>query len=268
MYFGLLLKSALCYIFAMTDDNKAANEGQSAEDPAEESATREEVVTVPTLAEDLADLEKLNLMRALMLQLQGGKHPYASTDALLRRRMNFDPAEFQGPYIVRLICTIMMVFVCCSILWFMLWLMASALNLTYFVRLLSTGLATLIAAMAGVAIFHPSSVPDEKKLKEAMEKRLHQLRSELENESIQRENAATKSNSEAPKPTAEPPPAHSASPQQATPAPAANNIEPVQQPPAEGAAPGQPVAGEPSADIPQQTQEGINEQETTNTNTN
>lgn len=134
------------------------------------------------LADDLLQLEKLNLMRAVMLRLKGGRHPVAGVDELLKRRMSFVTADFEGPYVVRLICTWLMIFVLATVLWVGLWLFVSSLELNYFVRLLSTGFATLIAAMAGVAVFHPSSLPDEKKVKEAIKIRLDELRTQLQNQ--------------------------------------------------------------------------------------
>lgn len=135
------------------------------------------------LAEDILKLEKLNLLHAVSLRMQGGRHPKSEIESLLKRRMDFSNEEaIQGPYLVRLICTLMFIFVCSSLFWGILWLIASALELNYFVRLLSTGISTLVAAMAGVAIFHPSSSPDEKKLKEAINRRLEDLRDQLKKE--------------------------------------------------------------------------------------
>lgn len=136
------------------------------------------------LADDILQLEKLNLMRAVMLRLQGGRHPNAEVDALLKRRMNLHVESFQGPYAVRLVCTLLMVFVLATVLWVVLWLFATSLELNYFVSLLSTGFATLIAAMAGVAVFHPSSVPDEKLVRAEINQRLEELRGELQKKSV------------------------------------------------------------------------------------
>ncbi len=144
-------------------------------------------VSVPQsydLADDILQLEKLNLMRAVMLRLQGGRHPNAEVDALLKRRMNLQVESFQGPYAVRLICTLLMIFVLATVLWVVLWLFATSLELNYFVSLLSTGFATLIAAMAGVAVFHPSSVPDEKLVRAEINQRLEDLRGELQKRSV------------------------------------------------------------------------------------
>jgi len=147
-----------------------------------------------SLAEDLLLLEKLNLLSAISVRMQGGRHPKPAIEAVLKRRMQFsDEDGIQGPYLVRLICTVMFVFVCASLFWAFLWLIASSLELNYFIRLLSTGISTVIAAMAGVAIFYPSSLPDEKKLKEAIKKRLEELR-----EQLKKENGEADSENEAP----------------------------------------------------------------------
>ncbi|MDD2997517.1 MAG: hypothetical protein PHV05_00570 [Candidatus Riflebacteria bacterium] len=132
-----------------------------------------------TLAEDLQQLEKLNLINAVTLRLQGGRHPVIEIDELLKRRMNLDSEEFQGPYVVRLICTLMMIFLLSSVCWAILWLFATALEWNYFVRVISTGIASLFAAVSGIAIFHPASLPDEKLLKKAIASRIESLREEL-----------------------------------------------------------------------------------------
>ncbi|HNX75927.1 MAG TPA: hypothetical protein PLM07_01280 [Candidatus Rifleibacterium sp.] len=130
----------------------------------------------PTLADDLALLEKLNLMRAVMLQLQGGRHPDKQIDGLLKRRFDFKTEDFQGPYAIRLICTLMMVFLICMIMWGLIWLLATAFELSAFSRLMSIGIATLMAAAAGVAIFFPASLPDEKLVKEVVTRRMAELK--------------------------------------------------------------------------------------------
>ena len=129
-----------------------------------------------TLADDLAQLEKLNLMRAIMLRMQGGRHPNAQVDALLKRRLDFKTEDFQGPYAIRLICTLMMIFLICMIMWGLIWLLATAFELNAFSQLMSIGIATLMAAAAGVAIFHPASLPDEKLVKEVVTRRMAELK--------------------------------------------------------------------------------------------
>lgn len=139
----------------------------------------------PSLAEDFLRLEQINLFRAVILRMQGGRHPSREIEGLLQRRMNFSREELQGPYVVRLICTIMMVFVAATVFWALLWAFSSILQLSYFLRLISTGIATLFAAVAGIAIFHPSSIPDEKALIDAIEARMNELRRELGDNSQQ-----------------------------------------------------------------------------------
>lgn len=164
----------------------APESGDSSTKPAEEVDNTTETASQFSLADDLLLLEKLNLLHFISVRMQGGKHPKPAIEALLKRHMDFaDEEGIQGPYVVRLICTVMFVFVCASLFWGFLWIIASSLELNYFVRLLSTGISTLIAALAGVAIFYPSSAPDEKKLKEAINKRLEKLRKQLKKESAE-----------------------------------------------------------------------------------
>lgn len=143
---------------------------------AEKKPDKDPAVAPPSLADDLLQLEKLNLMRAVMLRLQGGRHPNAEIDSLLQRRLDLRPEDFQGPYAIRLICTLMMIFLICIIMWGIIWLVGTAMEWSYFLRLMSTGVATLMAAGAGIAIFHPASVPDEKQVKETIARRLAELK--------------------------------------------------------------------------------------------
>jgi hypothetical protein len=149
---------------------KAAAQG------AETKSETEQKAAPPSLADDLMQLEKLNLMRAVMLRLQGGRHPNAEIDALLQRRLDLRPESFQGPYAIRLICSLMMIFLMCVIMWGLIWLLGTAMEWSGFIRLMSTGIATLLAAAAGIAVFHPASVPDEKQVKETITRRLAELK--------------------------------------------------------------------------------------------
>lgn len=134
------------------------------------------------LAEDLLQLEKINLIRAVMIRIHGGRHPNKEIDALLKRRIDItaDNHEIQGPYVVRLICTVMMIFVMSGLFWIFLWLLAASFELNYFARLFSTGMATLFAAAVGIAVFHPSASPDEKLVKQLINQNLELIRKELE----------------------------------------------------------------------------------------
>lgn len=136
---------------------------------------RPEAEAEPTLAEDFERLQKMNLLKAVLLRMQGGRHPSVEIDALLRRRLNFSRDSFQGPYIIRLISTLIMIFIAATVCWAVLWILASGFELNYFVRILSTGMASLVAAIAGIAIFHPSSLPDENLLKQAIDNEMQAI---------------------------------------------------------------------------------------------
>lgn len=143
----------------------------------EPSAVEEEK---PSLADDFELLEKINILKAVMIRMKGGKHPLPEVNAMLKRRMNFSGEDFQGPYIVRLLSTLMMIFVFSALFWACLWILASGFDLSYFLKILSTSMATMVFALAGVAIFHPTSLPDEGLLKQAIEKKFKELHAELE----------------------------------------------------------------------------------------
>ncbi|MFZ5952258.1 MAG: hypothetical protein ACOYXC_16260 [Candidatus Rifleibacteriota bacterium] len=151
-------------------------DNQTTVDPA---PTPEPAVSEPDLAADVDALKRLNLLKAVLVRMNGGRHPVAEVDALLRRRMNFSRHDFQGPYLIRLFSTWMMIFIVATLFWSVLWILSSGFELNYFVRILSTGMATLVAAMAGIAIFHPSSLPDESLLRQAIDDRLKELKVQI-----------------------------------------------------------------------------------------
>jgi len=169
----------------MAEENRNAVTAETAAETDKNKTEEKPQAPPPSLAEDFLRLEQINLLRAVILRMQGGRHPSREIEGLLQRRMNFSREELQGPYVVRLICTIMMVFVAATVFWALLWAFSSILQLSYFLRLISTGIATLFAAVAGIAIFHPSSIPDEKALIDAIEARMNELRRELGDNSQQ-----------------------------------------------------------------------------------
>lgn len=166
----------------MAEENKNAINSKTAATPEKVETEEKESVKAPppTLADDFLKLEQLNLLRTVVIRMQGGRHPSREIENLLQRRMNFSRDDLQGPYVVRLICTIMFIFFAATFFWAILWAIGNAFALSYFTRLISTGIATLFAAAAGVAIFHPSSLPDEKAIADAIEARMNELRKELE----------------------------------------------------------------------------------------
>ncbi|GEM_PF-5187037 len=151
-------------------------DNQTTEEPA---LAPEPLASEPDLAADVDALKRLNLLKAVLVRMNGGRHPVAEVDALLRRRMNFSRQDFQGPYVIRLFTTWMMIFIVATLFWSVLWILSSGFALNYFLRILSTGMATLVAAMAGVAIFHPSSLPDESLLQQAIDERFNELKAQL-----------------------------------------------------------------------------------------
>jgi len=163
----------------MAEENKNAVTAETTAETDGNKTEEKPQAPPPSLAEDFLRLEQINLLRAVILRMQGGRHPSREIEGLLQRRMNFSREELQGPYVVRLICTIMMIFIAATVFWGILWAISSILELSYFLRLISTGIATLFAALAGVAIFHPSSIPDEQSMTSAIEKRMDELRQEL-----------------------------------------------------------------------------------------
>jgi low affinity Fe/Cu permease len=157
-------------------ENEEKIEDQAAKDAENETAPAEDTVKEPSLGEDLAMLDQINVLKAVLIRMKGGRHPSPQIDALLKRRLDFSGESFQGPYIVRLASTLMMIFVLSVLLWSILWVLASGFQMSDFLRVLSVSMATMIAAIFGIAVFHPSSLPDENQLKKAIDQRLKEMK--------------------------------------------------------------------------------------------
>ena len=211
----------------MAEENRNAVTAETAAETDKNKTEEKPQAPPPSLAEDFLRLEQINLLRAVILRMQGGRHPSREIEGLLQRRMNFSREELQGPYVVRLICTIMMVFVAATVFWAILWAGSSILQLSYFLRLISTGIATLFAAVAGIAIFHPSSIPDEKSLADAIEARMNELRRELSENAGQTAEQATLDNDKSTAKTDQAAPADKTQIEPAEPAAEENIEQPV-----------------------------------------
>ena len=133
----------------------------------------------PTLAEDYENLKTMNLLKNIMIKMQYGRYPNKKIDAILQRRMDFDASQYQGPQIVRMIITIMAMFFFCSFTYVIIWLIAGSLNLVGIKETASMVLSMLFLGSCGFALFNYISVPDEKKLKEAIKEKMAEIEKEL-----------------------------------------------------------------------------------------
>ena len=142
----------------------------------------------PTLAEDYESLKNMNLLKNVMIRMQFGRYPNKKINAILERRMNFDESKYQGTNIVRIIITIMAMFFICTALYIIIWLFANMMNLNDLKETSSLVLSLFFLGSCGFALFNNLSVPDEKKLKEAIKERMTQIESELKIETKSNDN--------------------------------------------------------------------------------
>mgnify|MGYP003430297131 FL=1 len=133
----------------------------------------------PTLAEDYEALKNMNLLKNTMIRMQYGRYPNKKIESILQRRMDLDASQYQGPQIVRMIITIMAMFFFCTFTYIIIWLLTSQLNLNGIKETASMVLSTLFLGSCGFALFNYISVPDEKKLKEAIKNRMEEIEKEL-----------------------------------------------------------------------------------------
>ncbi|OQA09534.1 MAG: hypothetical protein BWY66_00522 [bacterium ADurb.Bin374] len=130
------------------------------------SATPADKVDTPSPAEpapdqDLLRLESFDWRRAVVLRLQSGRHPDPVIEDILRRRLDLEREEFQGPLPVRVLCTLAFVAIACIVAWVVGWSVFSLLGWGGWVLGFSSLMMTVLAAALGVAAFQPVRIYDE-----------------------------------------------------------------------------------------------------------
>lgn len=158
-------------------ENQQEGEAAASEEPVAEPES--EPVAEPTLEEDYAALKEMNLLRNVMVRLQYGKYPDARIDGILKRRMELDESKFQGPQIVRIIVSILALFLSCTLFFIFVWLAAKGLGFDNFAKTASVIISLFFFSGFGFVIFNSLSVPDEKKLKKAISERMAELENML-----------------------------------------------------------------------------------------
>jgi hypothetical protein len=161
-------------------DMSGAPDNEQPDAPLDEPTTDEiedkvEISPEALLAQDLDVLREINVFHAVLLQMNKGKHGNKEIDEILRRRIGLKTKDFSGPYLLRVAISLLVVLIVSTITWCLIWVLASALGLNLFIRLLSIAMSTFVIAMFGVAIFNPSHAIDEKKLHNAVKGRLREL---------------------------------------------------------------------------------------------
>ena len=151
----------------------------------EQEKDKKEEEPEPTLAEDYENLKNMNLLKNIIIRMQYGRYPNKKIDGILRRRMDFDESQYQGPHVVRMIITIMAVFFFCAFTYVIIWLITSSMNLPGIRETASLVLSMFFLGSVGFALFNYISVPDEKKLKAAIKERMTELEAELKKENKQ-----------------------------------------------------------------------------------
>ena len=166
-------------------DNNTVNQNKSTTDTSKEkdnSKPAEQKEPEPTLAEDYENLKQMHLLRNVMIRMQYGRYPNKKIDGILKRRMDLDESKFQGTNIVRIIISIMASFFICSFIYVIIWLIANSMNLNDLKDTSSLVISLFFLSSCGFLIFNNISVPDEKKLKEAINEKMKEIENELKKE--------------------------------------------------------------------------------------
>ena len=160
---------------------QSVNEEQKKND-SENKEDKKEEEPIPTLEEDYESLKNMHLLRNVMVRMQYGRYPNKKIDAVLARRMDLDPYKFQGTRFLRIIISIMSMFFICTAIYLLLFIFAKAFNLYDFNEAASVTMSLFFLCSCSFAIFNNISVPDEKKLKEAIKERMRQIEEQIKTE--------------------------------------------------------------------------------------
>lgn len=179
------------------NNNDKSTNSSSTSNPSDSKEVKEEKTTEkqepkPTLEEDYKDLKEMNLLRNVMIRMQYGKYPNKKINAILERRMNFDESKYQGTKVVRIIISIMADFFICTFIYVAIWLIASTMNLNDLKETSSLVISLFFLCSCSFLIFNNLSVPDEKKLKEAIKERMTEIEKELKIEKKDNDNKPEK----------------------------------------------------------------------------
>ena len=176
-----------------TEANSASQTAENKNSESSENTFQNE--KEPTLEEDYEALKNMNLLKNIIIKMQYGRYPNKKIDDVLQRRMDFDASQYQGPQIVRMIITIMAMFFFCSFTYVIIWLASSSLNWFGIRETASLVLSMLFLGSCGFALFNYISVPDEKKLKEAIKEKMAEIEKELNSKSKENDKNITEKQS-------------------------------------------------------------------------
>ena len=163
----------------LSNDTKEPNDDKVQHDEQQDEVSevnKEPVPVVPPLQEDYDVLLNINLLKAVLIKFQRDVHPNKEINSVLERRIQLNRSEFEGPFAIRIISSLLMIFCSGTVAWIAIWLISSAFGETSFLVELSGAMAVMLAAMFGIAIFQPFHLIDEKALKVALSDELEKLK--------------------------------------------------------------------------------------------
>jgi hypothetical protein len=115
-----------------------------------------------SLEEDYDALLALNLNKEAAIKLQLHKHPDPQIDALLERRIDLkDPKLTLNPFGIRILSSMIIIFLLGILIWAMIWLFGSILGLSTLAKSLSSLLAVIVISGMSISIFQPLPLIDE-----------------------------------------------------------------------------------------------------------
>lgn len=132
---------------------------------------------IPDDMEDFKKLLDLNLLKEATLKIQLKKHPNKKIDDLLERRLNLKSKDFTGPFAIRVVASILIIFLTSIVIWSGIWVIGIALELNYFYKIMSTIISIILVSAMAITIFQPLPIIDENRLLKHITEEMKKLKS-------------------------------------------------------------------------------------------
>jgi hypothetical protein len=135
-----------------------------------------------SLDDDYDWLLSLNLPKEAAIKLQFGKHPDSAINALLERRIDLNaPKTTINPFGIRILSSMIVIFLLGILIWAMIWLFGTILGLSTLIKSLSSLLAVLVISGMSISIFQPLPLIDEKEFNNHLINQMNKIRETIEN---------------------------------------------------------------------------------------
>ncbi len=164
-----------------TTDSSTETQKDELENSSGENSEKEVVAPTFTVKEDYEQLMSINLYKEVAIKLQFIKHPNPEIDALLERRIDLSSKNLLiNPFGIRVLSSIVIIFLMGILIWSMIWVFGTILGLTVLAKSLSSLLAILVISGMSISIFQPLPVIDEEQLNKHIVREMNRILESIE----------------------------------------------------------------------------------------